>query len=189
MEAGIDPAVDPDRSPSIPIGSDRSESTCGAFAGGRMTRAFYRPLAGLTLGLLLVAAPACGGPNEAAGGFGGAVAGGLLGGMLGGPRGLITGALIGGLLGDVIGHRMDERDRRLAERDAELSLEYGRTGTTRRWHNPDNDHHGSFTPLRTYRRGDEHCREYRQTVTIGGQRQEAYGTACRQPDGRWRVQK
>ncbi len=31
------------------------------------------------------------------------------------------------------------------------------------------------------------CREFQQQVTIGGQNQEAYGTACRQPDGSWQV--
>lgn len=31
------------------------------------------------------------------------------------------------------------------------------------------------------------CREFQQEVTIDGQRQEAYGTACLQPDGSWEV--
>ncbi len=30
------------------------------------------------------------------------------------------------------------------------------------------------------------CREVQTTVTIGGKPQQAYGTACRQPDGSWR---
>jgi len=33
----------------------------------------------------------------------------------------------------------------------------------------------------------DYCREYRHTVTIEGQRREAYGHACRQPDGSWRM--
>ncbi len=32
-----------------------------------------------------------------------------------------------------------------------------------------------------------HCREYSQSVTIGGQQQRSYGTACMQPDGSWQV--
>ncbi len=32
-----------------------------------------------------------------------------------------------------------------------------------------------------------YCREFRQTVTIGGRSEKAYGTACRQPDGAWEV--
>jgi hypothetical protein len=31
------------------------------------------------------------------------------------------------------------------------------------------------------------CREYQTTVNVGGRLQEAYGTACLQPDGDWRV--
>ncbi len=32
-----------------------------------------------------------------------------------------------------------------------------------------------------------YCREYQSTVMVGGQPQQSYGTACRQPDGTWRV--
>jgi hypothetical protein len=31
------------------------------------------------------------------------------------------------------------------------------------------------------------CREMHLTVTIGNQPQDAVGTACRQPDGTWRI--
>ena len=31
-----------------------------------------------------------------------------------------------------------------------------------------------------------YCREYAQSVTIGGKRQPSYGTVCRQPDGSWK---
>lgn len=31
------------------------------------------------------------------------------------------------------------------------------------------------------------CREFQQTVTIGGRTEQAYGTACLQPDGSWEV--
>ena len=32
-----------------------------------------------------------------------------------------------------------------------------------------------------------YCREYSQTVRVGGRIQESYGTACLQPDGSWRI--
>jgi len=32
-----------------------------------------------------------------------------------------------------------------------------------------------------------YCREFQQTVTIGGMSQQAYGTACQQPDGAWEI--
>jgi surface antigen len=31
------------------------------------------------------------------------------------------------------------------------------------------------------------CREYQQSVTIGGREQRAYGTVCRMPDGAWKI--
>ncbi len=31
------------------------------------------------------------------------------------------------------------------------------------------------------------CREYESTMTIAGQPQSVVGTACRQPDGTWRI--
>jgi hypothetical protein len=31
------------------------------------------------------------------------------------------------------------------------------------------------------------CREFQQTVTIGGRTEQAYGTACLQPDGSWEL--
>jgi hypothetical protein len=32
-----------------------------------------------------------------------------------------------------------------------------------------------------------YCREFQQEVTIAGKTEQAYGTACRQPDGTWEV--
>ena len=31
------------------------------------------------------------------------------------------------------------------------------------------------------------CREFQQTVTVGGRTEQAYGTACLQPDGSWEI--
>jgi surface antigen len=32
-----------------------------------------------------------------------------------------------------------------------------------------------------------YCREYTRSVTIGNRAQDAYGTACQQPDGSWKI--
>ena len=32
------------------------------------------------------------------------------------------------------------------------------------------------------------CREFNTPVTIGGQQQQAYGTACMEPDGSWKIE-
>lgn len=34
-----------------------------------------------------------------------------------------------------------------------------------------------------------YCREFTQTISIGGQLQKGIGTACLQPDGSWQIQK
>ena len=34
---------------------------------------------------------------------------------------------------------------------------------------------------------NRYCREFQQTVTVGGNTEQAYGTACRQPDGAWEI--
>ena len=47
---------------------------------------------------------------------------------------------------------------------------------------------GSVVPLREGQTPDgRQCREFQQNVTIGGREEEAYGTACMQPDGTWQV--
>ncbi len=49
---------------------------------------------------------------------------------------------------------------------------------------------GSVVPLRDGQTPDgRQCREFQQNVTIGGRDEEAYGTACIQPDGSWQVVK
>ena len=46
----------------------------------------------------------------------------------------------------------------------------------------------TVTPTRTYKDDSgTYCREYQTTVTVGGEEQKAYGTACRQPDGQWKI--
>jgi surface antigen len=125
------------------------------------------------------------------GGLGGAAAGGLIAAALhGGPAGVIGGILAGGLIGGAIGDRMDAADRREAQQTTERALEKTPSGTAVAWHNPDSGHSGTVTPVRTFQKsGGQYCREYQQTVSIGGQQHQAYGTACRQPDGSWQIQK
>jgi surface antigen len=82
----------------------------------------------------------------------------------------------------------DDHDVWLIESSAQNSLEYARTNQTSVWENPDTGSSGAITPIQTYQNADgQYCREYRQTVTIGGREAQAYGTACRMPDGTWQV--
>jgi len=123
------------------------------------------------------------------GGLGGAAAGGLLAYGLGGGTAAVLGStLLGGLVGGAIGDRMDAADKRQAQAATTKALESAPSGTSTHWKNPDSGHSGSVTPVRTYQtQSGQYCREYRQTVMIAGEQNEAYGTACRQPDGSWKI--
>ena len=129
------------------------------------------------------------GPKATVGGLGGAAAGGLLGAALGGKaEGIAAGAILGGLLGSAVGDRLDAADRQHASQTAYRALETAPSGTSLPWRNPDSGHSGQVTPTRTYQTAQgTYCREYQQTVMVGGRSQQAYGTACRQPDGSWKV--
>lgn len=68
------------------------------------------------------------------------------------------------------------------------ALEYNRTNQASTWVNPDTGASGTVVPVRTYQSAvGQPCREYQQTIIIGGREERGYGTACRQPDGTWRT--
>ena len=123
------------------------------------------------------------------GGVGGAAAGGLIASAFNAnPAGVLGGIILGGLIGGAVGNRMDAADRKEANRATYSALESEPTGTASSWNNPNSGNSGTVTPTRTYQaESGEYCREYEQRVTINGETQTAYGTACRQPDGNWQV--
>jgi surface antigen len=128
-------------------------------------------------------------PKAALGAAGGATAGGLIAAAAGGgAAGIVGGVLLGGLVGGAIGNALDQRDKQLAMQAAQNSFENSRSGSSTQWRNPDSGHSGSITPTRTYQDGGQYCREYQQTINVGGETEKGYGTACRQPDGTWRIQ-
>src|SRR5919109_1467163 len=129
------------------------------------------------------------GPKATVGGLGGAAAGGLLGAALGGKgTGIAAGAILGGLIGGAIGDRLDAADRAKASAAASQALESVPSGQSVAWRNPDSGNSGVVTPVRTYQTATgQYCREYTQTITVGGERHQSYGTACRQPDGTWKI--
>jgi len=132
------------------------------------------------------------GPKEGTGAVLGGVAGGLLGAQVGSGTGQLAataaGAIGGLLLGQSIGRSLDEVDRMKAQQATHQALERYPTGSSSNWSNPDTGNSGAVTPVRTFQQADgTYCREFTQTVNVGGEVQEAYGTACRQPDGTWKI--
>src|SRR5882724_12500329 len=128
-------------------------------------------------------------PKASIGALGGAAVGGLIAEAAGGGGAAIAGAVLGGaLLGGFAGNALDQRDKRLAAEAQQRALESAPTGKPVAWTNPDTGHSGTVTPVRTYQSAGTYCREYQHTVTIDGKQEKAYGTACRQPDGSWKIQ-
>lgn len=123
------------------------------------------------------------------GGVGGALAGSTFGQGKGKVAAVAVGTLLGALLGSEIGKSLDRADQAALDRTTQGALEVNPTGSQSTWRNPDSGHYGTVTPTRTYQApSGSYCREFTQTVTIGGRTEEAYGTACRQPDGTWQIQ-
>ena len=103
--------------------------------------------------------------------------------------GVAVGVLAGAMIGKNIGDSLDKVDRMAMQRTTQKSLETSPVHQPVAWSNPDTGNYGTTTPTKTYKRWNgtqqEYCREYQQTITVGGKTQTAYGTACRKPDGQW----
>lgn len=125
------------------------------------------------------------------GAIGGAVIGSAIGGKGGGTGKVVAvaaGTLAGAYIGREIGRSLDRADRQAMQERTQYALESSPSGNTSNWHNPDSGNSGTITPQPAYtNKSDEYCREYQQTVTVGGKTETAYGTACRQPDGTWKI--
>lgn len=125
--------------------------------------------------------------RDVVGGLIGGVAGGVLGNQLAPHQGrgvaTLGGAIIGALIGGAVGQAMDLDDQACIGQ----VLEYAPTNRVVQWSDPAQGAFYQVVPLNGYQPGPgRYCREYQTTVTIGGEMQQAYGTACRQPDGSWR---
>lgn len=121
--------------------------------------------------------------SQILGGAGGAVVGAQFGKGNGKLAATAGGALLGVLLGTEIGGSLDAADAACANQ----TLELADTGRPVVWNNPDAGAQYTMTPTRTYEASGTFCREYTMRARVGGRSQEAYGTACRQPDGSWRI--
>ncbi|MEX2311745.1 MAG: RT0821/Lpp0805 family surface protein [Rhodospirillales bacterium] len=122
----------------------------------------------------------------------GAGLGGFAGSKIGGGKGQLAataaGVVLGGLFGNSVGQSLDKADQAYAYRAQNSALE-APVGQTISWSNPNTGNAGSVTPTRV---GHDvatgaYCREYQSEVIVGGQSQVGYGTACRMPDGDWKI--
>ncbi len=128
----------------------------------------------------------------------GSVAGAVLGAALGYGLGqdhadkelaIGLGLLFGAIAGDYLGKQLDDRDRLMAAQNLQYSLELNPDGTTSSWQNPNSGHHGSSFPTNTaVAQNGTPCREFTSKIVVGGKEEQAYGTACRQSDGSWKIE-
>lgn len=130
-------------------------------------------------------------PKQTAGSLLGGVGGAVVGAQFGGGTGKLAttaaGALLGAWLGSEVGKSLDNADR-AALQQAQSSAYAAPVGQPITWNNPQSGHYGSVTPTRDGTAADgSYCREFQNTVTIDGRTEHAYGTACRQPDGSWKI--
>lgn len=122
------------------------------------------------------------------GGVGGAFAGSAFGKGNGRLVATGAGALLGGLLGSSIGRSLDEADAAYYAQTTQQALETAPSGQSMPWKNPDSGNYGYVVPAAPYQTADgTYCREFSQTIVVGGKKQQGYGRACRQPDGSWQI--
>ena len=127
-------------------------------------------------------------PNTTGGTLIGAAAGGLIGSRFGRGGGQIAatiiGAAAGGYIGNRIGQYMDRQDQ-ANYRSAVVNTPVGQQAS---WRNQKTDTTYTVRPVKQYRQGNRKCRRYRTTVDIKGKGpREAYGVACKDSNGRWKI--
>ena len=151
----------------------------------------------VTAGLIVALLTGCAtmSESETAGTVLGGVAGAVVGNQFGKGSGntvaTALGAIIGATAGRNIGRHLDETSRTRAGAAAEQALETAAVGESITWENSANESgaaHGSATVTRQGTDSEGRtCREFQQTVTIGGRQEQSYGTACRDQNGDWRL--
>ena len=130
--------------------------------------------------------------KEEVGAIVGAGLGGLAGSFIGDGGGKLVavgvGTMLGAILGGETGKSLDRADKLALAQAQHDALEKGESGSTTTWENPDSGNSGEIVPQPAYQQADgTYCREFQQTIIVGAEMQAAYGTACRQPDGSWKL--
>ena len=161
--------------------------------------------------LALITAAAIATPSQADDNFGGVVIGGALGGLLGSTvgkgRGRLVATATGALVGSMIGNHLQSKPAYAARPAPEPVYHSRHNRNDRRYRRPvARDHRRANPPRVVYVRpvappvtetvqvttrydpsSGQYCREYQREVIINGQPVSAFGRACQQPDGSWKI--
>ena len=132
----------------------------------------------------------------------GTIVGGVVGGIIGNQFGRGSGrtaATVGGIiLGGIVGNKIardacddDRHDAYYYNDTYSDAFDDPEEGREYQWRNPYSNHYGYVTAGEWYEDGyedyDGPCREFTQRVWVDGRWQNAWGVACRQSDGSWRI--
>ncbi|MGH8614470.1 MAG: RT0821/Lpp0805 family surface protein [Gammaproteobacteria bacterium] len=125
-------------------------------------------------------------PKKVTGAEAGAALGSALGATMGGGNALAT--VAGTLAGAMLGSKADTSLTTSADDDCfRQVLERAPDQEQVAWDNHSSSTHYELTPVRSYRRSGQTCRELASTIERRGEVREVYRTACRQSDGRWQL--
>ncbi len=109
----------------------------------------------------------------------GAASGAVIGQALGrNTEATLIGAAVGTMLGYIVGNEMDKYDRQ----ELNQAYEYGASGRSTAWRNPDSSNAYQVTPQPAYNHPAQPgrpCREAEILATIDGKTEKTYTTACR----------
>ncbi len=98
-----------------------------------------------------------------------------------------SGPLLGAFIGKELSTTLDKSDLPYLDTAAKRSYAAA-VGERVTWSNPQTGNNGTIATTRAgYNSMGAYCREYQQTVTVGKQTELAYGTACKQADGAWKI--
>ena len=114
--------------------------------------------------------------------------GGTISSKYGNASGKVASSGTGPLLGAFIGGAAIEPSHAAAAEPAATRAYAAPGGEQVGWTNPATGHQGALTTTREgYNNAGQYCREFRQTVTTKNKTELAYGTACKQGDGTWKI--
>lgn len=122
------------------------------------------------------------------GGVIGAAAGGYAGSKFGKGDGKLAATALGTLVGAVIGHAVGDRLAQDEDICFSQTFEHVPDRETIVWTDRSHGAQYQVTPQKTIKTASgEYCREYTAKALVGSKPVDTYGTACRQPDGSWKL--
>lgn len=117
----------------------------------------------------------------------GAAGGAIIGQAIGrNKEATLIGVAVGTMLGYIVGNEMDKYDRQQLNQ----AYEFGPSGQSTTWKNPDNGNNYQVTPQPAYthpQQPERPCRKAEILATIDGRTEKTYTTACRNSQGQWEL--